>query len=169
MDNRDNLVVHLAGHLALHQYFGVQPFWIREAAGMDLEVTLLDKLFAPCGMNEFVPVRRPGSWRSDVARAWRGQSGEALRSVSAQGQGQFDYNSALRLLGLMRHLQTEQAEGLRELLLDPESLQQTLGSDWERGALQSLAKTEKKRSKSLDARVQKELRRARSRSRRRTR
>ncbi len=70
--NRDNILVHLAGHSLLHRAAGVQPFWVREAVALDLETSVCRQLLSYCSRR----IER----RVQVSRSWERQRQEKIRA-----------------------------------------------------------------------------------------
>ena len=116
MDHRDNLVVNSAAKLTLYDRYDVLPFWMREAVGLDAEVTLLDKVYGFSGSDEFVPTKQPGNWRRDIALAWRKAKAADLQQVLDIRFEDYGRTQGLQVLGLIRYLTRQHPAGLVELL-----------------------------------------------------
>ena len=158
--NRDNNFVHLIGHVAVFEHYGVQPFWVREGTALDLEVTILDKLFNMCNNGGFTALDRPGGWRLDVKKAFQKWQDLDPHTLVDLRQNQFDRDGSLRALGVTRYAVLERLDDYRSLLgrmradrevnlrKDPhyicasetqlELLGECLGEGWEKNAVGSL-------------------------------
>ncbi|MEW6746334.1 MAG: hypothetical protein AB1486_26635 [Planctomycetota bacterium] len=154
--NLENNLLHLTGHLLLYQYFGFQPFWVREGIALDLEASILGTLYSFCAGDRFVPVTRRDAWRRDIRSYWRRQQGLDLDLLTSLSQEAFDQEGALLALSLVRHLKYERPEEFLGLLksirsesrkqsreerynLSPEKQKElllaALGEEWEQQAL----------------------------------
>ena len=179
-DSRDSLLVHMTGHLLLHQISGVLPFWLREATGLHLEARLLDRLHAYCAMDDFVPTDRPGSWRREVSQAWHGaNTGDEFAEILNLEHGEYRRNEALRALALLQHLlqahPADLARSFHHLHLDRERnlrqnpvylpdattqlrlLDECLSANWQEQALKKLTRRTRPRTDAYGKEVRENL------------
>ena len=114
--NFENTLVHLCGHLYLYQYFSAQPFWVREGVALDLEVTVLDKMFAFCAGGQSSPMTRPGGWHIDARKAMRKSRSLDLEYLTSLKQQEFDKTGCLTALGVVHYLSRHRREDFQSFL-----------------------------------------------------
>jgi hypothetical protein len=175
---RNNLLVHLTTKVLLHQLFGVQPLWIREACALHIEAQTSQRLHAFCGHQGFVARGQPSAWKKDMCKAWRGHGEAALDQILEMTQQHFEHKTSLRALRLFRYLAYEEPDALHQLLIQlaadrkknsrqdrnyspsggrqRQLLEESLGEGWEASVLPGLEKGDSKvgrTSRSASSRV----------------